>query len=350
MTTSPSNPPYTSTFSSTPTGDPGAVLIDLMLGHIYSGALRTAVELGIADCLADGPLTPEEIAGRTGTHAPSLRRVLRLLASRGVFSEDEKGAFGLTPAAELLRADAPVSQHDGTLLLTNELFQRSVAGMTEAVRTGVPAFEAAYGSPLFAYLATQPELQKLFDRGMSSFSGPLDDIVTAAYEFPAEGTVIDVGGGRGGLLRAVLQRNPGLSGVLFDQEQTVREHILDVPELAGRWRTEPGDFFAKLPGGGDVYLLKNILHDWNDEDSVRILRGLREAVQPGVRLLVVEAVLPAGNEPHYGKAADIIMLSTLWGKERTEAEFAALLRESGFSPVRVVPTASWQSIVEAEAV
>ncbi|MFF7726380.1 methyltransferase [Streptomyces sp. NPDC008001] len=334
--------------------DPAVHLGEVAYGHFYASALRAVSVHRVADHLADGPLQPEELARRAGLHGPTLRRVLRLLATHGIFAEDERGAFALTPAAELLRTDVPASAHAGMVWITEEVFRRSAEGLEDALRTGVTPFETAYGLPFFAYLQANADAQRVFDEGMAAASGPEDELVAEAYPFPATGTVVDVGGGRGGLLRAVLSRNPGLSGVLFDQEQTVATHLLDsgegAKEIAGRWRTDAGSFFEAVTPGGDIYLLKHILHDWNDEDCLRILRAIRAAIVPGGKLLAVDAVLPPGNEPHFAKVLDIIMLSVVQGRERTEQEFRGLLGEAGFRVDRIVPTPRYASVVEAVAV
>ncbi|MFD9909223.1 ArsR family transcriptional regulator [Streptomyces sp. NPDC059063] len=321
-------------------------LVDLSLGHLYTAALDTVVTHRIADHLADGPLTPDELADRAGVRAQPLRRVLRLLAGRGVFREEDDGTFRLTAAAELLR-DVPGSLRDGIVLTAGGLMNRAVADLPDTVRTGVPGFDTVYGAPFFAHLARHPDAQQMFDRAMTSLSGPINDIVVAHYPFPDSGTVVDVGGGRGGLLRAALERNPGLSGVLFDQEQTVPDHLLDTKELTGRWRVESGDFFEAVPSGGDVYLLKNILHDWSDEECVRILRAIRAAVPPSGRLVAVDVVLPPGNDPHPGKAIDLVMLALVTGRERTREEFASLFQEAGFALTQVIATPALPSVIEA---
>ncbi|MEU1817272.1 methyltransferase [Streptomyces roseifaciens] len=340
------------------TGHPGngthhlalaAQLSQVAFGLFHAAALRAVTVHGVADHLAGGPLQPDELARRAGLHGPTLRRLLRLLATRGVFQEDGDGAFGLTPAAELLRTDVPGSAHSGMIWLTEEVFRRSAAGFEDALRTGETPFDAAYGMPFFDYLHTDAEAQTRFDTGMAAMSGPEDEAVAEAYAFPATGTVVDVGGGRGGLLRAVLTRNPGLSGVLFDQEQTVAAHLLDVKETAGRWRTDAGSFFEAVTPGGDVYLLKHILHDWNDEDCLRILRAIRAAIAPGGTLLAVDAILPPGNDPHFAKGLDLVMLACLRGRERTEEEFRALLGEAGFRVSRVIATETFASLIEAVA-
>ncbi|MFF5126048.1 methyltransferase [Streptomyces syringium] len=317
-------------------------------GFLYSAALRTAASLRIADRLADGPRTAAELAANTGTDGAKLHRLLRLLASRGVFQEDETGAFGLTPAAYALRTDVPGSLHSTVLLLTDDMFVRSAADLAETVRTGESAFPRVFGTPFFQHLEADGAARELFDAGMAAFSGPLDDAVAAVYPFPDRGTVVDVGGGRGGLLRAVLLRYPGLSGVLFDRAAALCEPLLAERELAGRWRAESGDFFATVPEG-DVLLLKHVLPDWSDEDCVRILRSCRRSLAPGGRVLVVDAAPTPGNAPHLGKDLDILMMTALGGSTRSPAELEALFALSGLRHVRTVPTPGFASIVEAAA-
>ncbi|GHG53535.1 methyltransferase [Streptomyces griseocarneus] len=340
----------------TPTPDHGAAdaaaaahLKELTLGHLYSAALRTAAELRIADRLADGPRTAADLARDAGADASALRRLLRYLASREVFREDDAGAFHLTPAAQPLRTDVPGSLHPAVMMFTDELFLRSSAGLGDTVRTGKPAFPAAFGAPFFEYLATDAAARETFDTGMAAFSGPGDAAVAAAYPFPAHGTVVDVGGGRGGLLREVLLRHPGLTGVLFDQEPALREPLVDTPGTAGRWRTQPGDFLASVPDGGDYYLVKHVLPDWDDDNAVRILASCRRAMAPGGRVLVVDAVPPRGNAPHPGKAVDVMMMAALGGKGRDPQELDALFARAGLRRTRILPTDGFVSVVEAVA-
>ncbi|MYT31018.1 MULTISPECIES: methyltransferase [unclassified Streptomyces] len=324
-------------------------LMDQAMGHLFSAALRTAAHYRIADRLTAGPRTPEQLAAATDTHAPHLRRVLRYLAARGIFREDTAGAYQLTPAARQLRTDVPDSLHPAVMMLTDDLFLRTSAGLTEAVRHGGAAFERLFGAPLFAHLESDPARRTLFDDGTASLAAPVDDAVAAVYPFPETGTVVDVGGGRGGLLRAVLGRHPQLTGVLFDLAPPLAHHLLDADELKGRWRTQEGDFFTAVPEGGDLYVLKHVLHDWPDDACRRILRSCRTAMAPGCRLLVVDCVLPPGNAPHFGKTMDIAMLTVFDGRERNADEFAALLAAADFRLTRVLPTPGFASIVEAVA-
>ncbi|WP_079064240.1 methyltransferase [Streptomyces sp. NRRL F-4489] len=350
----PTAPPHptehtTASDAATATHAVAAQLIEQSLGHLYSAALRTAALLHLADHLAGGPRTAAELAQLTGTDAVFLRRCLRYLAGRGVFSEDGNAAFHLTPAAQFLRTGVPGSLRDAVLMLTDDIFVRSSAALDETVRTGAPAFPKVFGAPFFEYLKDHSATRALFDTGMAAFSEPVDDLVAGAYPFPGEGTVVDVGGGRGGLLRHVLLRHPGLSGVLFDQEPALRDHVLDTAELAGRWRTEPGDFFAAVPDGGDVYLLKHVLHDWEDEAAVRILRSCRRGLAPGGKVLVIDSVPAPGNAPHPGRALDVAMMTLVTGKERGPKELDDLFARSGLRRTRILPTPTFASIVEAEA-
>ncbi|MFF2809036.1 methyltransferase [Streptomyces sp. NPDC058000] len=324
-------------------------LIEQALGHLYSAALRIAARHHLADHLAGGPRTAAELARLTGTDAVFLRRCLRYLASRAVFSEDDNGAFHLTPAAQFLRAGVPGSLRDAVLMLTDEIFVRSSSALDHTIRTGTPGFPTVYGAPFFEYLQGDATARELFDTGMAAFSEPLDDLVAGAYPFPDHGTVVDVGGGRGGLLRHVLLRHPGLSGVLLDQAPALADHVLDASELTGRWRAEPGDFFASVPDGGDVYLLKHVLHDWDDEAAVRILSACRRGLAPGGKVLVVDSVPAPGNDPHPGKALDMAMMTIVTGKARGPKDLDVLFARAGLRRTRILPTPTFASIVEAVA-
>ncbi|MEU7043271.1 methyltransferase [Streptomyces varsoviensis] len=317
------------------------------LAYLHSATLRAAARLGVADHLVDGPRTPDQLAALTGADAGHLRRALRLLATRDVFHEDETGAFGLTPLAQLLRSDAPSSMREAVGMLTDETFWRPAGRLEETVRTGHTVFDDIFGAPFFDYLAGSAELGAAFDTGMAALSDGENAAIAAACPLPAAGVVADVGGGRGGLLREVLLRGPKLTGILYDQEAVVRAHALEGEELAGRWRVEGGDFFTSVPPAADVYLVKRVLHDWHDDDCLRILRACRAAMTADSRLLVIDAVLPRDNAPHHGKTLDVLMMASLSGRERGADDFRRLLTDAGLAMVRVHPTASSLSVVEA---
>ncbi|MFG2224025.1 methyltransferase [Streptomyces sp. NPDC048644] len=340
------------TSSPRPTGEPADIathLMDQAMGHLFSAALRTAALHRVADHLARGPRTPEQLAEATGTHPPHLRRLLRYLAARGIFREDASGAYQLTPTARLLRTDIPESLHSAVLMATDGLFTQTTAGLEEAVRQGGTPFERLVGRPLFTHLASDQAARTQYDDGVSALSLPVDEAVAESYPFPSTGTVVDIGGGRGGLLRAVLARRPELTGVLFDQAPPLARHLLDGDELKGRWRTEEGDFLTAVPTGGDVYVLKHVLHGLPDDTCRHLLRTCRSAMAAGTRLLIVDCVLPPGNAPHFGKTMDVAMLTVTDGRERSAEEFATLLAAGGFRLTRVLPTAAFPSIVEAVA-
>jgi O-methyltransferase domain len=330
--------------------DPIGHVVGQAMGYMYSGALRAATLLGVAEHLADGPRDPAELAGLTGSNGPFLRRTLRFLATRGIFREDGEGRFHLTPHADLLRADAPNSIKKGVLTLTSETYWQSTGDFVEAVRHGEPAFDRRYGQPFFAYLGANPETAVMFAEGMASMSAGETAHIVAAYDFPESGVVVDVGGGQGGLLLDVLRARPDLHGLLLDQEPVLAGNVLGQLGADHRWKLEPGDFFESVPAG-DLYLVKNVLHDWNDEQCVRILSNCRAAMNPGARVVAVDAVVPPGNEAHFGKAIDIMMLLLASGQERTRPEFERLFERAGLRITRVIPFegAFAQSVIEAEA-
>ncbi|MFD9791935.1 methyltransferase [Streptomyces sp. NPDC059070] len=322
-------------------------LLELSLGYLYSAALHTAARFGIADHLADGPRDADELAKAAGVDAQHLYRLLRFLATKDVFREDDEGRFHLTALAQPLRTDTERSLRDYILVRGEPVFWESAAQLHEAVRTGTTAFENQYGVPFYDHVAANPELGRAFNSSMAAFSETLTNDVVGACDFSGASTVVDVGGGRGGLLRAVLRRNPRLTGTLFDLESVVAGHVLDTPELAGRWSTQPGDFFSSVPSGADVYLLKHVLASWPDERCAAILRSCREAMPAHGRLLVINALIPAGNDPHPGKTIDMLMMTVLNGKGRTRAEYEALLAAAGFRVARVLEPTPHASVVEA---
>ena len=327
---------------------PPATLLQMMTGYWVSQALHVAAKLGIADLLADGPVDCEDLALATNTHAPSLRRVLRALASVSVFTEVSPGSFALTPLAELLRTETPGSMRALAIMYAEEQY-RAWGELHHSVRTGETAFEQQFGMGYFEYLAQHPESDRLFNEAMTGWSHQLVGAVVDTYDFSAFKTVVDVGGGYGALLAAILQNNSGMRGILFDLPHVVAsaEEQLAATEVADRCTFVGGDFFAEVPAGGDAYVLSQILHDWDDERCVAILGNCRQVIPDHGKLLVVELVLPPGDEPFLGKWLDLHMLVLLGGRERTAAEYNTLFRAAGFELARVVPTPPGPSVVEA---
>ncbi|ADO69873.1 ArsR family transcriptional regulator [Stigmatella aurantiaca] len=328
---------------------PAQLIVDLGFGYILSGALAAAAELGVADHLAQGPKSPADLAKALGADASSLFRVLRLLASAGVFTEDTEGRFGLTPAADLLRSQVPGSLRDAVLMLTQKLFWAPTGELAETVRTGQTPFDRIFGKPFFDHLASDTAAGTTFHRGMSSLSDLENGSIARSYDFSPFQRVVDVGGGHGGFLIEVLQSSPKLRGVLFDHAHVLEGSRIASAGLADRCEHTVGDFFQTVPAGADVYVLKRILHDWSDEVCVNILRNCRNGMREGGRVLVIDAIIPPGNAPHGGKVLDVMMLAVLPGRERTEAEFQKLFAQAGLRLSRIIPTPTALSITEAVA-
>lgn len=318
-------------------------------GFVYPAALSAVAQLGVADHLAAGPRTVDELAAATATHAPFLRRVLRLVATRGIVGEDGDGRFHLMPPGEPLRTDAPLSVRKAVAMVTSSLIWQPTCEMATTLREGTPAFDSVFGMPFFARVMTDPQAGQVFHTGMASISDVYDFLLAQELDLPAAGTIVDVGGGFGGLLLRVLSRNDGLRGVLFDQKRALDGHKLGELGADDRWELADGDFFAEVPEGGDVYVLKNVLHDWSDEQCVTILRNCKNAMNPGGRILVVGIVIEPGGESSFGTTMDVFMMGLLPGRERTAAEFAGLLSDAGLRLNRVIPTKTPNSIVEAVA-
>ena len=317
------------------------------LGYLYPAALRVAVRLGVADLLVDGPRSREELAAAAGVEADHLGRVLRFLATRGVFAEDDSGRFQLTPVAGLLRADSPVPLASIVLLFTDDMYWRPAGRLEDTVRAGRTAFPDIFGAPFFEYVLGAQERLDTFGTAIADLSVLEQGAIADSYTFPSSGTVVDVAGGRGGMLHAVLRRNPDLQGVLFDREPVLRHHRLDDPEIAGRWRTVAGDFTAEVPAGGDIYLLKRILHDKSDDESLSVLRTCRRAMSDSARLLVIDPVIPPTTGPHPHVVSDILMMTVWDGRERTEEQLGQLLADADFKLIGVTATPSGLSIAEA---
>ena len=327
---------------------PPATLLQMMTGYWVSQALYVAAKLGIADLLVDGSRPVENLATATQTDAPSLRRVLRALASVGIFTEASPGSFALTPLAALLRTGTSDSMRALAIMYAEEQYH-AWGNILHSVQTGQPAFEQQFGTSYFAYLAQHPEADRVFNEAMTGWTTQLVGAVLETYDFSPFKTIVDVGGSYGTLLAAILRSNPEARGILFDQPHVVAaaQEQLALAGVAERCTTVGGDFFVEIPAGADAYLLAQILHDWDDERSVAILQQCRRAMPAHGKLLVIELVLPRGEEPFFGKWLDLHMLVLLGARERTAAEYGALFRAAGFELARVVPTPAGPSVVEA---
>ncbi|HEY7327196.1 MAG TPA: methyltransferase [Gemmataceae bacterium] len=326
---------------------PPAVMARLLTGYWMSQALHVAAQLGIADLLKDGPRTVAQLAEATGTHARSLYRLLRALASEGVFAEDEQGRFGPTPLGECLRSDVPNSQRS-MAIMSGEEHYRCWGELLHSVQTGRNAFEKIYGQPIFQYLASHPRQARIFDEGMVGVHGAETKAMLDAYDFQGIGTLVDIGGGNGSLLMATLQRHPAMRGIVFDRPDVIdrARSSIKSAELDNRCNLIGGNFFESVPAGGDAYLMRHIIHDWYDEESRTILRNCRKVVPPTGKLLLIESVIPSGNEPCFAKLLDLTMLVIPGGMERTEKEYRELLASAGFRLARVVPTTANVDVIE----
>jgi len=325
-------------------------MVRMAYGGLVAQAVYVAAKLGVADQLRQGPVGAEDLARRTGAHAPSLYRLLRALAALGVFEQREDGTFSLTPLGATLCSDGPESVRDAVIMAGDPMFHRASGELVHTVRTGEPAFEHVFGASFFEHLGKDPETGAVFNRGMANFSQTENAAIAASYDFSPFGTVVDIGGGRGDFLAEVLKIHAGVRGVLYDLPEVIRDAtFLDGAELRERSARVAGSFFESVPPGADAYVLKRVLHDWDDETCLGILRRCRQGMPAGGRILVVDAVVPPGGEPDPSKMADLVILVLLHGKERTEAEFRALLATASLRLERVVPTPSALSIIEAAA-
>lgn len=337
-----------------PSLPPAVALYQMSVGHYLSRALHLAAKLGIADHLAGGARDARALAAATQADPAALTRVLRFLVSVGVFDEGEDGRFALTPTSELLRSDAPGSMRASVLLFTGVGVQDSWKEIEYCVRTGQPAFRRHDpDADPFTQMQADPESAALFDEAMAAFAPQTAAVVAAAYDFSPFATVADVGGGNGALLLGILQKYPALRGIVFDRPDVVeraRAHLA-ANGMADRCDVIGGSFFAEVPAGADAYLLKHVIHDWNDEQAVAILRTVRAAIPADGRLLIVEGLYPAridrSLESRGATANDVNMLVCTGGRQRSEAEFRQLFAASGFQLARVVPTFAQVSVIEA---
>jgi len=333
----------------TPQAFIGEVASHVLLARV----LGIVAELGIADLVAARSRSMDELVEATGADRESLYRVLRMLAGHGIFAEDEAGRIGLTPRAEVLRSDHSESVRDLLRLDWQDIQWATYGELPAAIRSGEIAFERAYGQGFFEYLAQHPDLNSVFDRRMASVSKAENTKIVAAYPFDEFSRVMDIGGGKGGLLAAILTRYASVVGVLFEQPQVLSDPAeLAEARLLDRCELIAGDFFDEVPGGCDLYLLKRIIHDWDDQRAARVLKRCRDAMVGGgmrkSRIAVIDAVMRPGNEPDPNKIMDLSIMALTPGKERTEAEFKALFREAGLRVTRIIQTGapSTLSIVE----
>jgi hypothetical protein len=330
-------------------------LMDLCYSYRITQLIYVAAHLGIADLLKDGPKHSLELAQATNAHASSLYRVLRTLASQGIFAEDSEGYFKLTPLAEPLQSNVPGSVRSVALMCGEEWNWRPWGHLLYSVQTGQTAATHLWGRERFEYFAEHPEANAIFNAAMSETSAQFAALVADNYDFSGISTLVDVGGGQGNLLSSILKKFPQMKGILFDRsnviEDTGTRSLIQAEGVEDRCELASGDFFQAVPGGGDAYILKSVIHNWDTERATLILKNCRQAIVEGGRLLLVEWAIPPGNTPGLAKFIDIQMLvATPGGRTRTEQEYQTLFEATGFRLTRIIPTATGMAIIEGVAV
>jgi len=334
---------------STETTSPSAFLTQIMLGSLATQAVYVAATLGIADLLVDGPKSVAELARARNADAPSLYRVLRALAAIGIFVEQEDRVFALTPTAEPLRSDVPNSLRDVAMFLGADWHWQVWGKSLYSVRTGKSAWSQVHGEEVFSYFENNPEAGRIFNRTMSSFSGLATEAVLNAYDFSGIGQLVDIGVGQGRILTGILEAYPKLRGVLFDLPYVIDDARAEVAETRVNNRVEfaSGDFFAGVPKDADAYILKSIIHDWDDEHALTILKNIRRAMKRGGRVLLIESIIADGSNQTFGKLIDLEMLVSAGGQERTTQQYEELFARAGLKLNRIVTTESPYSVIEA---
>ena len=330
--------------------EPLQKIMGMISGYWTSQALYVAARLGLADLLKEGPKTAEELASSTQTHPRSLYRFLSSSASLGLFAEDEQRRFSVTPIGDCLRSDVPGSQR-ATAIIVGDLLYRAWAELLYSVQTGKVAFEKAHGLPFFEYLSQNPEQAKVFDEAMGAH-GWATAAILEVYDFSGIKILADIGGGNGSAITAILKRYPDMQGILFDLPGVVeraKPHIQGAG-CANRCQVIGGSFFESVPTGADAYIMRHIIHDWDDEKSTKILKNVHRAMGKDGKLLIAEYVIPPGNVPSMGRGSDLVMLVISGGQERTEEEFRALFERAGFCLTKTVPTKVGICVIEGRKV
>ncbi len=331
---------------------PQVAMLRIISGFWISRAVFVLAKLGIPDLLQGSSKTAEELAVATDTHAPSLFRVLRTLASVGLLTIDGENRFQLTPVSETLLTDSPGSLRWFAISELGQEHYPAWGNLLHSVKTGGIAFDNFFGADVWDYFKNHPEEAAVFNNSMSGMTAAVNETLLSLYDFSKFRTVVDVGGGHGGLITEMLKANPEAKGILFDAPEVVtgaKDRLLKAG-ISDRCETIAGDFFKAVPAGGDAYVMKWIIHDWDDERAITILKNCRAQIGPDGRLIIVDCVVPETNEPHFSKFIDLNMLVMTGGKERTEREFATLLEAAGFQLVQVIQTDQPTSIIEAKPV
>jgi hypothetical protein len=328
---------------------PPVALMQMIFGYMISRLIYVAAKLGIADLLKDSPKSIDELAKATETDARTLYRVLRTLAGVGIFTEIEQSQrFTLTPLGQFLQTGIPGSLHASAIYMGGNHHWRTYGDILYCVKTGKPAFEHAFGMTPFKYLAQNTEFATLFNDAMTSLTAAEDFAIPDSYDFSSIDKIVDVGGGHGSLIASILKANPKMKGVLFEVPPVIAsaKHLIDAEGLLERCELVAGDAFKSVPNGGDAYILKHMIHAFDDDRAVALLRNIHQAMPAYGKLLACEMVIPPGNEPHFSKLADIEMLMLPGGYERTEAEYRRLFDKAGFRLTKICRTSSFVSVIE----
>jgi hypothetical protein len=324
-------------------------MIGVLAGFWISRSVYVAAKLSVADLLAAGPKTVEQLAIETGSHAPSLYRLLRGLASHGIFREEQHHLFVNTPTSDMLRTDVEGSLRYPLMMTMGGEHYDAWGNMLHAVKTGETAFDAKFGESIWPFFERNPENARIFDQAMTDFTRSVDPALLRAYDFSPFKHVIDIGGGHGAMISAIVKKHAHLRGTVFDQPYVAAQALkaLAASGLNGRCNAVGGDFFEAVPAGGDCYTMTFILHDWDEQKSARILLNIRKAIAKHGKLLVIDTVVQEGNGQDFAKLMDLNMLAMTGGRERTAKEFATLLKAGGFQLTKVIKTDSFFGIVEA---
>ena len=331
--------------------DPVQHLFQIATGYIFSIALYLVADAGVADHLGSGPRPVADLARATGKNEDALYRFMRLLASVGIFSEVAPRTFALTPAAQLLQKKHPESLRDMMVFINDPFHFRVYADLDESLKTGRPAAEKTVGMPVFKYFEQNPGYSEIFNRAMTAMSAVAIPAALEAYDFSGIGVLVDVAGGHGEVLMSILRKHPGMRGILMDVDHVIAgaKPRFAAAGVADRVQTASGDFFKAVPDGGDAYIMKHIIHDWDDERATLILKNIHSALggKRNGKVILLESVIPPGNEPGMAKIADIEMMALPGGRERTAEEFRALFAGAGFRMTSITPTKSPFCVIEA---
>ncbi|OBK72716.1 hydroxyneurosporene methyltransferase [Mycobacterium sp. 1164985.4] len=327
-------------------------ILEMATGAWQTQTMYVAAKLGVADELASGPARAADIAERVGADPDALYRLMRALSSKGLLDHHRDDTFSLTKVGDALRTDHPESMRDMVLFIGHRARWEDWGSLLHSVQTGEPSVIKLRGMPYFDYLDTDPDLAQVFNKAMTATSGITNEIALGQYDFKDFKLIVDVGGGHGLLLSTILNGAPDARGIVYDLPSVVTDAptTFKAAGVADRCIAEGGSFLERVPEGGDAYVMKNIIHDWDDANSLTILRNVRTAIAPHGKLLLLEMVLPERATPFIGFQLDLEMLVTVGGKERTRADYSDLLRRAGFRLDRIIDTVTPISIVEASPI